>query len=145
VVGWPHQQGQLCRPAAAHGRIFRHLRQAARAQAIPQWPHVLVLDPTQACRTSAIGREPAAFRAQALDLVSEIARICRIAPDRETAQHYRIVPARETAQHCHSAPDLTARAPLQEIVRTSTAVPAWAINLAEAAVRHRVTWVIFLG
>ncbi len=69
----------------------------------------------------------------ALDVVSEIARI------------YRTVPDRETAQHCHSAPDLTARAPLQEINRTSAAVPVWALNLAEAAVRHRVTWVIFLG
>ena len=145
MVGWPHQQGQRCRPASAHGRIFRHLRQAAREQAVPQSPRVLVLDPTRACRTSVIDREPAAFRAQALDLVSEIARICRIVPAREIAQRYRIVPARETAQHYHNAPDLTALAPLQEIVRTSAAVPAWAINLAEAAVRHRVTWVIFWG
>ena len=93
----------------------------------------------------AIGREPAAFRAQAPVLVSEIVRIWRIVLAQETAQHYRIVLAQETAQHSHNAPDLTALAPLLEIVRTSATVPGWAINLAEAAVRHRVTWVIFWG
>jgi hypothetical protein len=91
----------------------------------------------------AIDRGPATFRAQALGLVSEIARVSRIVPLRATAQHYRIVPPRETARPCHHAPDLTARVPLRVIVRTWAAVPAWAINLAEAAVRHRATWVIF--
>ena len=76
---------------------------------------------------------------QALVRVSEIAPIWRIVPVREIAPHYRNALAWEIAQRYRNAPGLPTLAPNPQIVRTSAAAPAWAVNLAEAAVLHRVT------